>query len=66
MKIHLQYGRDGLDIDLPGDNVTVLRPQFVPGLADEQAAFVEAARAPIASSPLAEKIAATDRVAVVI
>ena len=42
MKIHLQYGRGGLDVDVPGDNVTVLRPQFVPGLADEQAGFVEA------------------------
>ncbi|RLT45542.1 MAG: nickel-dependent lactate racemase [Chloroflexi bacterium] len=66
MKIHLQYGRDGLDVDVPGENVTVLRPQFVPGLADEHAGFVEAVRAPIGSGPLAEKIAATDRVAVVI
>ena len=66
MKIHLQYGRDGLNVELPGDNVTVLRPQFVPGLADEQAAFVEAVRSPIGTRPLAGKIAATDRVAVVI
>ena len=66
MKIHLQYGRDGLDVELPGDNVTVLRPQFVPGLADEQAGFVEAVRSPIGTGPLAEKVAATDRVAVVI
>ena len=66
MKIHLQYGRDGLDVDVPGENVTVLRPQFVPGLADEHAGFVEAVRAPIGTAPLHEKIAATDRVAVVI
>ncbi len=66
MKIHLQYGRDGLDVELPGDNVTVLRPQFVPGLADEEAGFVDAVRSPIGTGPLAEKVAATDRVAVVI
>ncbi|MCL4833691.1 MAG: nickel-dependent lactate racemase [Caldilineaceae bacterium] len=66
MKIHLQYGRDGLDVDVPDENVTVLRPQFVSGLADEQAGFVEAVRAPIGSPPLRQKIAATDRVAVVI
>jgi len=66
MKIHLQYGRDGLDVDLPGENVTVLRPQFVPGLADEHAGFVEAVRSPIGVGPLAGKIAARDRVAVVI
>nr|HRJ44188.1 lactate racemase domain-containing protein [Caldilineaceae bacterium] len=65
MKIHLQYGRDGLDVDVPDENVTVLRPQFVSGLADEQAGFVEAVRAPIGSPPLRQKIAATDRVAVV-
>lgn len=66
MKIHLQYGREGLDVTLPGENVTVLRPRFVPGLTDEHAAFVEAVRAPIGSPPLCGKIAATDRVAVVI
>jgi lactate racemase len=66
MKIHLQYGRDGLDVDIPGENVTVLRPQFVSGLVDEQAGFVEAVRSPIGTGPLAGKIAATDRVAVVI
>lgn len=66
MKIHLQYGREGLDVELPDSNVTVLRPRFVPGLADEQAAFTEAVRSPIGTGPLAEKIAATDRVAVVI
>ncbi|MBI3960939.1 MAG: nickel-dependent lactate racemase [Chloroflexi bacterium] len=66
MKIHLQHGRDGLDVDVPGENVTVLRPQFVPGLADEQAAFADAARAPIETGPLREKIRATERVAVVI
>lgn len=66
MNIHLQYGREGLDVTLPGANVTVLRPRFVPGLADEHAAFVDAVRAPIGSAPLREKIAATDRVAVVI
>ncbi len=66
MKIHLQYGRDGLDVDVPGSNVTVLRPRFVPGLADEHAGFVDAVRAPIGTGALREKIAATDRVAVVI
>ncbi|MBP8122128.1 MAG: nickel-dependent lactate racemase [Caldilineaceae bacterium] len=66
MKIHLQYGRDGLDIYVPSDNATVLRPHFVPGLADEHADFLRAVRAPIGTEPLAEKITATDRVAIVI
>ena len=42
----LQYGRDGLEIDVPFQDVTVLRPQFVPGLPDEKAAFTAAVRQP--------------------
>ena len=65
-RTHLQYGRDGLDVELPAANVTVLTPRFVPGLADEAAAFREAVRRPIGTRPLAELVKATDRVAVVI
>jgi nickel-dependent lactate racemase len=66
MSIHLQYGKDGLDIDIPSSNVTTLAPRFIPGLPDEAAAFREAVRAPINSKPLRELIGANDRVAVVI
>jgi nickel-dependent lactate racemase len=66
MKAHLQYGRDGLAVDLPGRNVTVLNPRFVPGLADEETAFREALRRPLGAPPLAERIGARDRVAIVI
>jgi nickel-dependent lactate racemase len=64
--IHLQYGKDGLEIALPSNNVTTLAPRFIPGLPDEAAGFREAVRAPIHSKPLRELIAASDRVAVVI
>jgi nickel-dependent lactate racemase len=66
MIIHLQYGRDGLHIDIPFSQVNVLRPRFVPGLADEQAGFKRACREPIASSPLKDLVNPNDRVAVVI
>jgi nickel-dependent lactate racemase len=65
MRVHLQYGRDGLDVEMPGD-VTVVEPRFVPGLPDEAAAFREAVRAPVEARPLREIVKATDRVAVVI
>ena len=65
MRVHLQYGREGLDVEMPGD-VTVVEPRFVPGLPDEAAAFREAVRAPVESRPLREIVKATDRVAVVI
>jgi nickel-dependent lactate racemase len=66
MRTHLQYGTDGLDVDVPARNVTVLEPRFVPGLPDEAAAFRGAVRGPIGSPPLREVVRASDRVAVVI
>jgi len=66
MKVHLQYGREGLDVLIPGTNVTVVEPRFVPGLPDEAAGFREAVRQPIGARPLREVVKARDRVAVVI
>ncbi len=66
MKVHLQYGKDGLETEIHSDHVTVVTPRFVPGLPDEAAAFREAVRQPIGTPPLREMVRATDRVAVVI
>ena len=66
MKVHLQYGQDGLDVEIPGTDVTVIEPRFVPGLPDEAAAFREAVRRPIGARPLREIVRPRDRVAVVI
>ncbi|MDB5341602.1 MAG: hypothetical protein JWN70_7221 [Planctomycetaceae bacterium] len=66
MKIHLQYGKDGLDLDVESPHVTVIEPKFMAGLPDERAAFQDAVRQPIESRPLREQINASDTVAVVI
>jgi nickel-dependent lactate racemase len=66
MLTHLQYGKDGLEIEIPSNNITTLTPRFIPGLPDEPAAFRDAVRAPINSKPLRELIGANDRVAVAI
>jgi lactate racemase len=66
MKVHLQYGAEGLEVELPSENLTVITPRFLAGLPDERAAFVEAVRAPLDSPPLKELVRASDRVAVVI
>jgi nickel-dependent lactate racemase len=66
MKVHLQYGRDGLEADIPGADVRLIEPRFVEGLADERAGFREAVRRPTGSRPLREIVRASDRVAVVI
>ena len=65
MRVHLQYGRTGLDVEIPG-RVTVLQPRYVPGLADERAAFVDALIHPIDARPLGEMVGPRDRVAIVI
>jgi nickel-dependent lactate racemase len=66
VRVHLQYGRDGLDVDLPSPHVTVVEPRYLPGLPDERAAFRAAIASPIASAPLADLLSARDRVAIVI
>jgi hypothetical protein len=66
MKVHLQYGHDGLDVEIPSSRVQVIQPAFVPGLADEAAAFTAAVRAPLGGRPLRECVAAHERVAIVI
>jgi len=66
VKVHLQYGREGLDVEIPGTDVTVVEPRFLPGLPAEAVAFRDAVRRPVGSPPLREIVKASDRVAVVI
>ncbi len=66
MLTHLQYGKDGLEIDIPSKNITVLAPRFIAGLPDETASFRKAVREPIDSKPLRDSIGANDHIAVVI
>lgn len=66
MKIHLQYGKEGIDVELKAANITLLTPKFVEGLADEEAAFFASVRSPIKSAPLRQLVNSTDRVVVVV
>jgi len=65
-QVHLQYGREGIDVTLPSRHVTVIEPRFVAGLPDEAEAFREAVRHPVGAPPLREVVRAGERVAVVI
>ncbi|MGB6896901.1 MAG: lactate racemase domain-containing protein, partial [Dehalococcoidia bacterium] len=64
MKVHLPYGRQGLEVELP-TQARVLLPKRVPALARPEQAVREALRQPIGSPPLAELVRPTDRVAIV-
>ena len=63
MNIHLQYGTDGIAINLPDANTTIFTPTFLAGLPDEAASFQDAVRNPINVEPLRERIKASDKVA---
>lgn len=65
MRVELKYGREGLWVELPDRNVTVLEPQYVPGLPDEEAAIIAALREPIGAAPIRETVSADDTVAIV-
>jgi len=65
MKVHLAYGRHGLDVELP-DDADVLFPERTPALPQPVAAVREALRQPIGSRPLSALLRPSDSVAVVI
>ena len=64
MRLKLAYGRDGLWVDLPDQNVTVVEPRFVAGLPDEEDAIVQSLRRPLGSPPLRELVRSDDTVAI--
>ncbi len=66
MRVRLQYGVAGMEVDLPAANVTVVEPRYVQGLPDERAAFREAVSSPLEAHPLKEVVRSGERVAVVI
>lgn len=65
MKVRLAYGKEGLWVKLPDDNVTVVEPRFVPGLPDETEAIRSALREPIGALPLRDLVKRDDTVAIV-
>ena len=64
MKVHLSYGENGLDVDLPAQT-DVIMPKDVEPLTDPPAALREALAGPIGSPPLAELVGPDDHVAIV-
>jgi nickel-dependent lactate racemase len=66
MQLRLAYGRVGLEIMLPdAAPVTIIEPEFVVGLPDEEPALLAALRSPTGTLPLQKLVQPSDRVAVV-
>jgi nickel-dependent lactate racemase len=64
MKLRLDYGTDGLDVELPEERVTVIEPISRPAAADPHATLLEAIRNPIDSAPLRERARPGKRIAI--
>lgn len=66
MHVTLEYGTEGLPLDLSGLDVTVVAPTFLKGLDDEAKSFREAMDSPIGCAPVKDRIGSNETVAVVI
>lgn len=64
MRVHLAYGKEGLDVDLPSE-AQIIEPRFVPGLPNETAALRQALRRPLSALPLSEQVRPDDSVVIV-
>jgi nickel-dependent lactate racemase len=62
--LRLDYGREGLQVDVPDERTTVVEPHPRTPIADAHAALVGAIRAPRQSAPLRDVVRAGQRVAV--
>ena len=56
MRVKLAYGVGHLSVELPDDQTTVIEPQPMPGLQDEQGAVLTALENPIGSRPLRQLV----------
>jgi len=64
MRIRLDYGVGGLDVDLPQERLTIIEPVFRPAVADPDAALTAALRAPLGRSPLGDIVRRGQTVAI--
>ena len=64
MKVRLDYGTEGLEVELPDERTTVIEPAYPKGVADPLAALRRALEEPIGSPKLAELVKEGSRVAI--
>ena len=64
MRVRLDYGTDGLEVDLPDERVTVIEPIPRAAVADPHATLLAAIRAPMDCAPLGEQVRAGQRIAI--
>lgn len=65
MQVDLAYGRTGLTVTLPDENVDIVEPVDLPGVAEPLAALRKSLRQPIGAAPISELAGPDDTVAIV-
>jgi nickel-dependent lactate racemase len=66
MIIKLAYGKTGLDLELPDElDVTIVEPEYVPGVPDSRTALREAIQVPIEGPSLRDQVSPNDKVGVI-
>ena len=64
MDINLSYGKKGLTVQLPTDLTTIVSPEFIPALPDQQGAIKHVLRNPIKKAPLKTSVKPGQKVAI--
>jgi nickel-dependent lactate racemase len=64
VRVKLDYGTDGLEVDLPDERVTVIEPIYRPSVQDPLGTLVAALRSPIGRPPLRALVRRGQRVAI--
>jgi lactate racemase len=64
VRLRLDYGSDGLEVDVPDNDVTVIEPASRPAVSDPLAALRAAIRAPIGCAQLRQRVRPDQRVAI--
>ncbi len=64
MRVTLDYGTDGLEVDLPDEGTTVIEPAYPPGVDDPEETLRQALASPIDATPPREIVKAGERVAI--
>jgi nickel-dependent lactate racemase len=64
MRLRLDYGTDGLEVDVPDERTTVIEPVFRSAAANPHDAFVRALRAPLGKPRLSEIVRPGQKIAI--
>ena len=64
MRVTLDYGTDGLEVDLPDESTTVIEPAYPPGVDDPEETLRRTLASPIDAPPPSEIVKVGERVAI--